>query len=149
MATDDFWWMGFRRKDLNNWTPWILSNILVCAVYDPMPRARLAALLERACGMLDRYLDTLPEDGGCDEGAGYWNMAGGALLDCLEILEKVTGGKMAFRQDEKIRNIMAFPAKMEMGGGWFANFADCDARPNMTRHWPPWAPGCGARWPRS
>ncbi len=129
MATDDFWWMGFRRKDLNNWTPWILSNILVCAVYDPMPRARLAALLERACGMLDRYLDTLPEDGGCDEGAGYWNMAGGALLDCLEILEKVTGGKMAFRQDEKIRNIMAFPAKMEMGGGWFANFADCDARP--------------------
>ena len=129
MATDDFWWMGFRRKDLNNWTPWILSNILVCAVYDPMPRAKLADLLERACGMLDRYLDTLPEDGGCDEGAGYWNMAGGALLDCLEILEKVTGGKMAFRQDEKIRNIMAFPAKMEMGGGWFANFADCDARP--------------------
>ena len=132
MATDDFWWMGFRRKDLNNWTPWILSNIMVCAVYDPMPRARLAALLERACGMLDRYLDTLPEDGGCDEGAGYWNMAGGALLDCLEILEKVTGGKMTFRQEPKIRNIMAFPAKMEMGGGWFANFADCDARPNIS-----------------
>ncbi len=132
MATDDFWWMGIRRKDLNNWTPWILSNILVCAVYDPMPRARLAALLERACGMLDRYLDTLPEDGGCDEGAGYWNMAGGALLDCLEILEKVTGGKMTFRQEPKIRNIMAFPAKMEMGGGWFANFADCDARPNIS-----------------
>ena len=132
MATDDFWWMGFRRKDLNNWTPWILSNILVCAVYDPMPRAKLAAVLERACGMLDRYLDTLPEDGGCDEGAGYWNMAGGALLDCLEILEKVTGGKMSFRQEKKIRNIMAFPAKMEMGGGWFANFADCDARPNIS-----------------
>ena len=132
MATDDFWWMGFRRKDLNNWTPWILSNILVCAVYDSMPRAKLAAVLERACGMLDRYLDTLPEDGGCDEGAGYWNMAGGALLDCLEILEKVTGGKMSFRQEKKIRNIMAFPAKMEMGGGWFANFADCDARPNIS-----------------
>ncbi|QTE67518.1 heparinase II/III family protein [Clostridiales bacterium] len=132
MATDDFWWMGFRRKDLNNWTPWILSNIMVCAVYDPMPRAKLAAVLERACGMLDRYLDTLPEDGGCDEGAGYWNMAGGALLDCLEILEKVTGGKMTFRQEKKIRNIMAFPAKMEMGGGWFANFADCDARPNIS-----------------
>ena len=132
MATDDFWWMGFRRKDLNNWTPWILSNIMVCAVYDPMPRAKLAAVLERACGMLDRYLDTLPEDGGCDEGAGYWNMAGGALLDCLEILEKVTGGKMSFRQEKKIRNIMAFPAKMEMGGGWFANFADCDARPNIS-----------------
>ena len=23
---DDFWWMGMIRKDMNNWTPWILSN---------------------------------------------------------------------------------------------------------------------------
>ena len=129
MENDDFWWMGFRRKDLNNWTPWILSNVMICAVTGPMTRGRLAALLERACGMLDRYLDVLPDDGGCDEGPGYWNMAGGALLDCLELLETVTGGKMSFRQDQKIRNIMRFPLEVEMGGGWFANFADCDARP--------------------
>ena len=132
MATDDFWWMGFRRKDLNNWTPWILSNILVCAVYDPMPRAKLAAVLERACGMLDRYLDTLPEDGGCDEGAGYWNMAGGALADCLELFETVTGGIMTFWHVEKVRNILLFPARVELGGGWFVNFADCDARPYIS-----------------
>ena len=36
---------------------------------------------------------------------------------------------MSFRQDEKIRNILSFPVKMQMGNGWFANFADCDARP--------------------
>jgi hypothetical protein len=132
MATDDFWWMGVRRKDLNNWTPWILSNIMVCAVLDPMPRVNLAGILERCCEMLDRYLDVLPEDGGCDEGAGYWNMAGGALLDCLEILEKVTGGGMAFWTDEKIRNILAFPRKAALANGWFVNFADCDARPFLS-----------------
>ena len=129
MLSDDFWWMGFRRKDLNNWTPWILSNVMVCAALDPMPAGELAELLERACGMLDRYLDILPADGGCDEGAGYWNMAGGALLDCLTLLEKVTGGRMSFRDDGKIRNILRFPLTVEMGNGWFANFADCDARP--------------------
>ena len=129
MATDDFWWMGFRRKDLNNWTPWILSNVMVCAVLDPMPAARLAEVLTRACGMLDRWLEVLPEDGGCDEGPGYWNMAGGALLDCLELLEKVTGGRMVFREEAKIRNILRFPLAADMGNGWFANFADCDARP--------------------
>ena len=132
MATDDFWWMGVRRKDLNNWTPWILSNIMVCAVLDPMPRVNLAGILERCCEMLDRYLDVLPEDGGCDEGAGYWNMAGGALLDCLEILEKVTGGGMAFWTDEKIRNILAFPRRAALANGWFVNFADCDARPFLS-----------------
>ena len=129
METDDFWWMGVRRKDLNNWTPWILSNILVCAALDPTPDAELAQVLTRACGMLDRYLDSLPADGGCDEGAGYWNMAGGALLDCLTILEKVTGGRMTFRNNGKVRNILRFPLNMDMGSGWFANFADCDARP--------------------
>ena len=129
MKTDDFWWMGIRRKDLNNWTPWILSNIMVCAALDPMPAEKLAALLTRACGMLDRYIAILPEDGGCDEGAGYWNMAGGALLDCLTLLEKITGGQMTFRENKKIRNILRFPLTMEMENGWFANFADCDARP--------------------
>ena len=129
MRTDDFWWMGFRRKDLNNWTPWILSNVMVCAALDPMPAGRLAKLLTRACGMLDRYLEVLPADGGCDEGAGYWNMAGGALLDCLTILEKLTGGKMTFWQEEKIRNLLRYPMQVELTNGWFANFADCDARP--------------------
>ena len=129
METDDFWWMGVRRKDLNNWTPWIISNIMICAVLSPMNREALARLLTRGCVMLDRYLDVLPADGGCDEGAGYWNMAGGALLDCLTLLERVTGGRMTFWADEKIRNILSFPLKAEMGNGWFVNFADCDARP--------------------
>ena len=114
MKTDDFWWMGVRRKDLNNWTPWILSNIMVCAVLDPMPAGNLSTLLTRACGMLDRYIAILPEDGGCDEGAGYWNMAGGALLDCLTLLETVTGGRMTFRENEKIRNISG--ERMETAG---------------------------------
>ena len=92
-------------------------------------RLRLCELLDRACRMLDRWLDVMPEDGGCDEGAGYWNMAGGALLDCLETLEQATQGRMTFWDQEKIRRIAAFPATMQLDNGWFVNFADCDARP--------------------
>ena len=102
MKNDDFWWMGFRRKDLNNWTPWILSNILVCGCLAPLARKRFAALLDRAFRMLDRWLDVMPEDGGCDEGAGYWNMAGGAMLDCLQILENLTGERLTLWDNEKI-----------------------------------------------
>ncbi len=131
-ATDDFWWMGVRRQDLCNWTPWILSNVMLCAVLRPLPRPELAALLTRAGVMLDRWLAVVPRDGGCDEGAGYWNMAGGALCDCLELLEEVTGGRAVFWQEEKIRNILSFPQKAELGGGWFVNFADCDARPLLS-----------------
>lgn len=132
MEHDDFWWMGVKRKDLCNWTPWIISNIMVCACSVSMDRGDLAALLDRACRILDRWLAVMPEDGGCDEGAGYWNMAGGSLLDCLEILEKVTDGRMTFWQEPKIRNILSFPLKAEIGDGWFVNFADCDARPYLS-----------------
>ncbi len=131
-ATDEFWWMGYRRKDLNNWTPWIISNIMISACLEIGDKKEKAALLERGCGMLDRWLDTVPEDGGCDEGAGYWNMAGGSLLDCLQVLENVTGGRACFRGDTKIRNMMIFPRMAEVGGGWFMNFADCDARPLLS-----------------
>ena len=139
MDTDDFWWMGFRRTDLCNWTPWIVSNIMVCACLSPLREEEKAALLERACLMLDRWLLCVPQDGGCDEGAGYWNMAGGALLDCLQILEQLTDGQMTFWRQDKVRNILAFPQKAEIGGGWFMNFADCDARPFLSGERLQWA----------
>ena len=132
METDDFWWMGVRRRDLNNWTPWILSNVMLSACLASMERGELAALLDRACRMLDRWLAVMPGDGGCDEGAGYWNMAGGSLLDCLELLERITEGRMTFWENEKLRNILRFPLLAEIGNGWFLNFADCDAKPLLS-----------------
>ena len=128
LTRDDFWWMGLIRKDLNNWTPWIVSNVLVAGCLSPLAAEETRLLVRRACAMLDRYLAVIPADGGCDEGPGYWNMAGGALLDCLELLEKITDGQLACWQDQKIRNLMRFPLVTEISPGWFANFADCDAR---------------------
>ena len=127
MICNDEWWMGFTRKDLNNWTPWIISNILMAA---NVWHFGGVALIERACMMLDHWLDCVPEDGGCDEGAGYWNMAGGAFLDCLMALESMAG--VDLWQNEKVRRMMAYPELVCLGNGWFANFADCDARPYIS-----------------
>ena len=127
MENNGEWWMGYVRKDLNNWTPWIISNVLMAA---NVWHFGGAALIERACMMLDRWLNVVPEDGGCDEGAGYWNMAGGAFLDCLMALESLCGADLW--QDGKVRRMMAYPELVYLGKGWFANFADCDARPYIS-----------------
>lgn len=127
MTCNDEWWMGYVRKDLNNWTPWIVSNVMMAAnvwAYD------CAALYTRACEMLDRWLACVPEDGGCDEGAGYWNMAGGAFLDCLMLLEQTADVRLW--DVPKVRRMMAYPELVYLGNGWFANFADCDARPYIS-----------------
>ena len=128
---DDFWWMGNVGKTVNNWTPWVVSNVMLTAATWVEDRRRLAHILTRGCGMLDCYLDVMPQDGGCDEGAAYWGMAGGALLDCLELLETLTEGRMTFWEDEKICAILQFPLNAWVGGRWFVNFADCDAGPDM------------------
>ena len=128
---DDFHWMGMIRKDLNNWTPWILSSIFMAALAVIRDDTLLRQLFSRGLTMLDRYLEGMPEDGGCDEGTGYWNMAGGALLDCLEAMERVTGRCVTFWDQEKIRRIGAFPLHSHIAGPWYWNFADCDAKPMM------------------
>ena len=131
MTRDDYWWMGFIRKDLCNWTPWIISNILLTASIQWADTLRFAQMADRACRMLDTWLDVVPQDGGCDEGTWYYNMAAGSLLDCLMLLERATRGGMTFWQDEKIRNMLSFPLKTRLENGWFVNFADCDARPYL------------------
>jgi len=124
---DDFWWMGLVRKDLNNWTPWICSNVIDTLLLTPMDEAPAMDGLTRAMRILDRYLAVLPADGGCDEGVAYWNMAGGSLLDCLESLRFATGADLY--ADPLIRAVGAFPLKAHIADGWFWNFADCDAKP--------------------
>ena len=132
MNRDDYWWMGFIRSDLCNWTPWIISNLLFTAYLMIEDRRELADFIDRALRIADRWLAVVPEDGGCDEGVSYWNMAGGTLLDCLTLLEQITQSRMTFWHEPKIRAILSFPEKMELDGGWFANFADCDARPMLS-----------------
>jgi hypothetical protein len=131
MHRDDFWWMGMIRKDMCNWTPWILSNVMAALILWERDDIEMAKGIARALCMLDSYLAIMPADGGCDEGAAYWNMAGGSLLDCLEHLRCLTGGKADFYGDSLVRAIGSFPLRAHIAGEYFWNFADCDAKPLM------------------
>ena len=129
MTHDDFWWMGMIRKDVCNWTPWILSNVIDVLLLLERDGWRRSEGVTRALRMLDSYLAVLPEDGGCDEGAGYFNMAGAALFDALESVYTATNGHISFFDEPLIRKIAMFPLHAHIAGRYFINFADCDAQP--------------------
>ena len=62
------WWTGCDGRRVNNWNPWIISNILtVCAltVKDFYTRE---AIVKAALPMLDCFISVYHEDGGCDDG---------------------------------------------------------------------------------
>ena len=131
MTHDDFWWMGMIRRDVNNWTPWIVSNVMETLLLLERDAHRRSAGIARGLRMLDRYLAVLPDDGGCDEGAAYFNMAGAALFDALESVYEATNGRVCFYEEPFLRRIADFPVQAHIAGPYFINFADCDAMPRL------------------
>lgn len=127
---DHDWWMGTNGRTLNNWTPWIISNILtvlaLCEEDDSLRRAGAA----KSMVILDRYIADLPEDGGCDEGPGYWGVAGGSLFDCLELLYDLSDGKIDVFDEPKIRRFCEYIMNVCIKEDQYINFADAASRLN-------------------
>lgn len=127
---DHDWWMGTAGNTLNNWTPWIISNILtVIALCEDDDTLRCAGV-QKSMMILDRYIKDLPEDGGCDEGPGYWAVAGGSLFDCLEILYDITDGTVDVFDEPKIRRFCEYIMNVCIKEDQYINFADAASRLN-------------------
>jgi len=125
---DDFWWFGFEGDHINNWNPWCNSNWLTCLLVTESASARKYQSIYKCLRSLDRFLDSRPPDGGCDEGPGYWNHSAGTLFIALEMLYGVSRGKIDIYQDPLIRNLGEYLPKVHITGPYFVNFADASAK---------------------
>ena len=126
---DDFWWMGFGpRKDVNNWNPWICSNWLTVALLNEQSETRRHKSVFKIMRVLDNFVNIYPEDGGCDEGPGYWGRAGASLFDCLELLKSASAGKIDLYGDPLIRKMGQYIYKVYIKDDFYVNFADASAR---------------------
>lgn len=129
LARDDFWWLGFSgTRAVNNWNPWINSNWLSSVLLIETDADRRAAALHRIVRSLDAFLDVYHDDGGCDEGPGYWSRAGASLFDCLELLRSASGGSIDVYDMPLIREIGAYIYRAHISGPWYLNFADASAK---------------------
>lgn len=125
---DDFWWMGFDPTVVNNWTPWVGSNWLAALLIVEEDKAERAYGVHKVLRTLDVFLNSYPDDGGCDEGPTYWNRAGGSLLDALEILHSASGGSISIYDEPLVVDMGRFIYRSHVGGPYFINFADASPR---------------------
>lgn len=128
LERDDFWWMSLHNEHVNNWNPWVNSNWLVTALLLEEDPARRAQAVAKTMRCVDQFIDSYPEDGGCDEGPSYWGRAGASLFDYLELLHAATGGAIDLFREPKIRNMGRFIYRAHLAERWFLNFADAPAR---------------------
>jgi hypothetical protein len=125
---NDIFWMGFGSQPVNNWNPWILSNILASSFLIEENRGLCVQQVAKSIRCLDNFTNCYPADGGCDEGPSYWGRAGGSLYDCLETLFSASNGKINFYQAPLVKNIGEYIGKAFIRAPWYINFADAPAR---------------------
>jgi hypothetical protein len=131
-AIDDWWWFGKHGdRPVNNWNPWINSNVLATnLLIEPDTAVREQTVL-RAIESVDLFLDGYHPDGGCDEGTSYWGRAGASLYDCLDLLSSASGGQLDAFDIPLVQEIGRYIYRMHIGGRWFVNFADGAAQVSL------------------
>lgn len=93
---DDFWWMGFEKNNahdarLNNWTPWINSNLLVAnLLLEQDPKLRIFETM-RILRSLDLYLNQYWPDAGEEEGPGYFSVSPMCYFEAVSMIDGATG----------------------------------------------------------
>ena len=120
------WWLG----GINNWSPWCASNVAMTAfTFLRDQPERLARMIWKLIGVCERFYDRYAPDGGCDEGPGYFMVAGLRLMMFLDLLNACTDNAYArIYSEPKFRNIGDYIAKVHLTGPWFASMADSIAK---------------------
>lgn len=120
-----YWW----KTAAMNWNPWICSNWLTCVMLYERDAAKRQQAVTEIEGCMRAFIDAYPEDGGCDEGTGYWDRAAASLFECLDLLKQIEADSLAkvtmlTYKTEKVHRMGQYIFNMYIGNGYSVNFAD-------------------------
>ena len=127
----DYWWKTAGM----NWNPWICSNWLACVLICERDEARKAEAIRQIKAATHAFIDAYPEDGGCDEGPGYWDRAAASMFEILRLFtvyglqftDDYTNGLEGLASKStvnKIKNMAAYAYRTYIGNGYCVCFAD-------------------------
>lgn len=110
---NNYWWKTAGM----NWNPWICSNWLACVLICEKDEARKAEAITQIRKAIQAFVDAYPEDGGCDEGPGYWDRAAASMFEVMRLLDS---GSI----EPKVQKMAAYAYKTYIGNYYCVCFAD-------------------------
>jgi len=123
----DFGWMGLNGKPhrLNNWNPWINSNVLTANLLLERDAQRREAVVAKVCRSVDEFLADYSPDAGCEEGPGYWARSAGSFFDCCWTLVSAHAGQGdAVLKHPFTRAMGHYICNVHIAGNWYVNYGD-------------------------
>ncbi|RZM24632.1 MAG: hypothetical protein EOO88_22175 [Pedobacter sp.] len=130
LSHNDFWWMGFTGRKPNNWNIYCNYYVLMTALTAVENSQLREEIIVKSMKSVEYFLASYADDGGCDEGPNYWNMAGGTFGIYLKALHEITGKKLDFSNRPKIHQMGTYLYKVHIDSNYFVNFADAPPRSN-------------------
>jgi len=123
----NFW--NYRHMDewktrRMNWNHVCNGEVIRAALYQIEDPRILAHVTHAAIQNLTYALDGFTEDGGCEEGPGYWSYGFGHYLYAAHALSLKTGGELNIMTGDKIERICRYPLAAQIAGPLRSTFAD-------------------------
>ncbi len=127
VLTEPHFWM----KVSFNWNTWICSNWLATALILEKNKDKRVREVEKILWSLDNFLNSYPQDGGCNEGPHYWMDAGESLYETIDLLNMASDNHFNVYGNSLIRNIGTFIYKAQVTRDYFINFGDAGVKLNL------------------
>jgi hypothetical protein len=129
---NDFWWMGLggpkHDERLNNWNPWINSNLLVTnLVLEEDPKLRVEETT-RIMRSVDSYLNEYWPDAAEEEGPGYYSRSVLSLFDVLWTMQSATGNMTNIFGNPFLDAMGRFILNVHIAGDDYVAYGDAHRR---------------------
>lgn len=123
---DDFGWMGLDGKGehLNNWNPWINSNLLVANLILEEDQELRIHGLTRVTRSVDAYLNQYSPDGGEEEGPRYFGVSPMCYYECITFLESATGNSTTILANPFIDAMGRYIISGHVAGNDYIDYGD-------------------------
>lgn len=127
---DDFTWMGLDGKDrrMNNWNPWINSNLLVANLVLEEDQKLRVHEVGRIARSLDTFLNQYWPDAGEEEGPGYFSVSPMCYFESVSLLESATGNATNIFANPFIDAMGRYILNARIAGGDYINYGDAHVK---------------------
>jgi hypothetical protein len=129
---DNFTWMGLggpkQEHRLNNWNPWINSNLLVTnLILEDDAKLRIAETV-RIARSVDAYWNDYWPDAAEEEGPGYYSRSVLSLFDVIWTLESATGNATKILGNPFLDAMGRFILSAHIAGDDYVAYGDAHRR---------------------